>query len=143
MRHNDSFYSKSLYLHSLCGDNSEFQNWFRVCWQRLRSFFFVSKDVGERKRWWYLFSGNLQDGGVRDENARGREHPGKKDRQNLSSNGQEQGRQTKPRRVHWRGEERPLNCASFAVRPPISRTMNFPLLTWTFSFYVDFMISSI
>lgn len=67
--------------------------------------------------------GDLQDGRHGDEDARGRVDAGEAHRQDLPADGQEQGRQAVARGVHRGRQERPLDCATVAVRPKRRRSV--------------------
>lgn len=60
-------------------------------------------------------SGDIQDGGVRDEDARGRVDAGEADGQDLPANGQKPGRQAVPGGVHRGRQERPVHRATTSV----------------------------
>lgn len=64
-----------------------------------------------------IVAGHIQNGGLCDEDAGGREHPREAHRQDLPPDGPQQGRQTEPGGVHRGRQERPLDRAAAAVRP--------------------------
>ena len=64
-----------------------------------------------------LYTGDLQDGGHGDEDARRWVDAGEANRQNIPPNGQEPRRQTVDRGIHRGRQERPLHSAATAVRP--------------------------
>ena len=70
-----------------------------------------------------LVAGNLQNGGLCHENARGRVYAGEADRQDLPPDGHEHGRQIITRRVHRGSQERPFHRPTPSVRhsgPPVT-----------------------
>lgn len=67
-----------------------------------------------------LITGNLQNGGVCYEDARGRVDAREANRQNIPTNGQKQRRETFPRGVHRGRQERPVHRTAAAVRPAIT-----------------------
>lgn len=60
--------------------------------------------------------GDLQDGWVSDEDARGREHTGEADGQDFPADGPEQGRQIEPRGVYRGRQIGPVHCTVIAMR---------------------------
>lgn len=61
-------------------------------------------------------AGDLQDGRLGDEDARGREHAGEADGQDFPADGPEQGRQIEPRGVYRGRQVGPFHCTVIAMR---------------------------
>lgn len=75
-----------------------------------------------------LISGNLQNGRLCDENARGWVHPWEENRQDFPTNGQKQRRQTVPRRVHRGSKKWPFHRPITPMWPPANTVIWPPLL---------------
>lgn len=67
-----------------------------------------------------VFPGYLQNGRVRNEDARGRVDAREEDRQNIPTDGQKQRWETLLGRVHRGRQKRPIHRTTAAMRPAIT-----------------------